>query len=455
LIVTRNPHPPRKHALLLNVGIRHATKKYILQIGSEVEFYTDSILQMREALENYPSHYALASMAYLPFDFQVTEENIGSLHFMFYGNMMVERKFLEQINGYDETFINRGGEDDNIRRRLELAGIRKLALPEAKTLHREKEYMPGTRFKKASSHPVTELRRMLYPDETVANREGWGNEFGGLVYDWQDNQYAEELCRNYFDSFLQYEISDSTIFRKNYKKVILCQAYNEEEFMPGFLEDMAKYFDGIILLDDESADSTWELARHGKLLLKVKKKRECFNDLENRNILLNIASFIKSEWFCFMDIDERFDERFVDFKTFENDQEVDVSVFRYIDLWDSEEYYYVSSPYSRNGINRRMRMFRNKGRMQINTKQKKLHFAATPLIGNKFESAVLFKHYGKLTSEMRQNKYQFYRKEDTYMDQKDYSYLLENGLSRDIRNIEGNDLIFFRRIILKVNNLSE
>ena len=68
-----------------------------------------------------------------------------------------------------------------------------------------------------------------------------------------------------------------------------------------------QYFVGFILLDDGSEDESYEDAVHEKLLFKFKQDRNNFNDLKNRNTLLDIASFFNSEWFCFMDLDERFD----------------------------------------------------------------------------------------------------------------------------------------------------
>ena len=39
VIVNEQDHLPRNHAPVLNVGIRHATKKYVLVSDPEVEFY--------------------------------------------------------------------------------------------------------------------------------------------------------------------------------------------------------------------------------------------------------------------------------------------------------------------------------------------------------------------------------------------------------------------------------
>lgn len=426
LIVNEQEHAPRNHAPVLNVGTRHAIKKYILQIDPEVEYHTDIILQMREMLEYYPGHYALASMAYIPLELEVSKENVGFLNFMFYGNIMVERKYLEQINGYDESFLKWGGEDDNLRARLDMTGLKRLLLPHAKTLHWEKHYDPGERITKVNRHPAPELQRMFYPKAVCANGDSRGQEFGKVLYDWQNNQYSEELCRNYLESFVQYEIKDNPVFQKQYKKIILCQAYNESEFMEDFLEDMVRYFDGIILLDDGSTDNTWELASHDKILLKVKKERECFNDLENRNILLNIASFFKSEWFCFMDIDERFDERYVDFGAFEDDKDVDVVAFKAVYLWNNEYTYKGGVPFSNKGVLKVYRMFRPLGRTNITTHKKKLHFAACPYFKSVRFSNILFKDYGSLSEKKRTQKYEMYMKEDKNRDLSGYDYLLDN-----------------------------
>ena len=103
------------------------------------------------------------------------------------------------------------------------------------------------------------------------------------------------------------------------------------------------------------------------LLIKVKKERLEFNDLQNRNILLDIASFLKADWFCFMDLDERFDRRFVNFEAFEDDINYSIVSFRCVNLWDSDKFYNANLA----GSSRRMRMFRNIGRVQIHTLKKK------------------------------------------------------------------------------------
>ncbi len=212
--------------------------------------------------------------------------------------------------------------------------------------------------------------------------------------------------------FKRYQLKDKTIFKRKYKKILLCQAHNEENFIVGFLEDMSKYFDGIILLDDESTDSTWQFATHKKILLK--------------DILLDLASFFKTEWLCFMDMDERIDEQFADFKKFEDDFSVETVAFKAVYIWNKEHTYKGDVPYSRDGVLKVYRMFRSIGRTQIIT-NKKLHFKACPYTGKELYSNILFKDYGSMKKEQRERKYKMYMQEDKNKDLKgDYSYLLNS-----------------------------
>ena len=381
-------------------------------------------------------HYILAMMAYVPYEQELTENNIKELDFIPWGNLMVERNHLYKLHGYDETFITWGGEDNNMRARLDMSGIKKFILPEAKTIHREKNYDPNERSKRINKHSISDWRKMNYPSEAIANKDIWGSEFNKVIYDWQDNQYAKDLCYTYLQQFIGFEIRHPAAFRKRHKKIVLCQAYNEEKLIEGFLTNMASYFDGIILLDDESTDRTWDLAIHDKILLKVKKKRSGFNDLENRNILLNLSAFFQSEWFCFMDIDERFDERFTNFSEFENNKEIHVVSFRAVYLWNDEQSYKGDIPSSNKGILTVYRMFRPIGHTHINT-HKKLHFIATPYFTNTWQSNILFKDYGSMKENDRIRKYERYIQEDQQKDMSSgYDYLLNSENLYQLDKIE-------------------
>ncbi len=433
VIVNDNVHDSRNPAPVLNVAIRHATKKYVLVSDPEVEFYADVIQLLRDQLENYPRHYATGTVAFVEEKDVMTRERIGKLWFLNYGSIMVRREHLEEIRGYDENFTIWGGEDDNIRKRLDLIGVKGLHVSEAKSLHREKKLRLNDRLNRTRLFPPKALKKMYYPNDAITNKEDWGLEFNRLSYDWQNNDYAEKLCVNYMNSFRNYHISNPSIFKTKYRKLILAQSYNEIEFLTEFLDDMSKYFDGVILLDDGSSDGTYEQALHDKLLIKAQKERNGFNDLENRNILLNIASFFKTDWLCFMDIDERFDERYANLEEIIQGHSENTIWFYFVNVWDSIDLFNVNFPDTNNGLFIRARMFKNIGRTQIITTQKKLHFAASPLKGKGLNAPIMVKHLGHITKERRLKKYNFYKKEDIHNDYPDYEYLLNE--SSELKNV--------------------
>lgn len=427
VLVNYTTHEPRNPAKVLNVGIRCASKKYIMVSSPETRLYTDVMFQLRNMLEYYQDYYAIGTVAFIQEDTKITKEIISKLFFLPYGSFMTKKKYLEMVTGYDESFEKWGGDDDNIRKRLDMIGIRKLFVPESISLHMEKKLSLSNRLIKSNNYTPEHLRKIDYPNCAEANTNVWGNDFSRIEYNWQNKLNAEELCHTYLSNFIRFKIRDNQIFQTSYKKLILCQAHNETGLLKGFLENMATYFDGIILLDDGSTDGTYEAAKHEKLLLKVEKAHNEFNDLKNRNILLNIASFFRSEWLCFMDIDERFDERFADFHQFTDNLEIDVATFCFVHLWDFESHYNTQYPYTINGLFRLKRMFRNTGRMQINTPHKKLHFEASPLKKNLLNTNILVKHMGNITKDRRIKRYNLYNEEDTYNDQHSYEHLLVNN----------------------------
>lgn len=434
VIVNDIVHESRNLAPILNVAIRNATKKYIMVLDPEAEFFSDVIFELRNILENYPSYYATDIVGFKDQGDQMNEIYTEYYGFSSNGNMMLKKEFLQEICGYDESFKKLRGEGANIRKRLEIRGIRRLTVPMAKSFYREKNVWIKKRLEMTSLLSSQSFKRIYYPLKAIANSISWGTEFHRTCYNWQNNKYAEELCLNYLSCFTKYKILEKSIFKTKFRRIILAQSYNEIELMEGFLGNMSKYFDGIILLDDSSSDGTYEQAMHEKLLIKVQKKRKGFNDLENRNILLNIASFFKSDWFCFMDIDERIDERFSNFDEIIESYNGNAINFYFVNIWDKIDYYNTNIPKTDRGIFIRARMFRNIGRTQIITTKKKLHFAATPFKEKGLYAPILIKHLGLISKEHRLKKYNFYKKEDKHNDQTDYEYLLSE--SPEIKHID-------------------
>lgn len=430
VVVNDEDHPWRNPAKAFNVGIRQATKQFVLVMDPELEFYTDVIYELREKLDSYPEHYAVGQVLFMDKCEEINEETLHKYSYGLipYGSIMAKKEYFERIGGYSEHYTEWGGEDDHLRKRLELAGIRRLFFPDSVLIHREDM---GKRTVSCNEQrariPLDVLSGMLLPVKIVVNAEDWGTDFSRVAYDWRNHPFAKEQCREYLSTLKQFDISSDEVFEKSYPLVALIPTYNESDRIGDCLRSVEKYCDGIILLDDDSRDDTYSIAQSEKLLLKAKKVRTEFNDKQNRNILLDIASFFKAEWFIFIDADERFDDRFVDLREVMKGDDVDTVGVWIANLWDSMNTYRSDildqNPYSENGLWFRWRMFRNIGRMQIDFSYN-LHFMATPYRKNEYKSKTLLFHLGYLGKVERNVKFEFYQKEDE-MKLLDYNYIIE------------------------------
>ena len=424
VIVNHIKHEWRNPAKVINVGIRNASNKYILVCSPESEFITDGIYLMRKKLQYFPKHFAIGSVAFL----NLTKKHSENSFFMPYGSIMAKRKYFFEIGGYDETLIKWGGDDDNVRIRFEMNGIRKLFLPEVKLLHRESALEINKRKSgRKSSIPVEVLKNILLPNKVQINQNKWGNDFSDIAYSWKNKKFNKNSLLEYMHFFKKFELLSDN-FIQPFKSILLVQSFNEKELINNFLNHNSQYFDAIILLDDDSDDDTYEIANHPKIILKVKKERTFFNDLENRNILLRLVSFFDSKWICFLDVDEIIDKRFADFSFMESDNIYNV-LFNLVHLWDSEEYYNAEYPFSNEGIQQHFRMFRNIGNMQKTTDKSALHFKLTPYIKFLLKSRILLLHYGNISKERRQEKYKMYQLQDKHNDQVSYEHIICNSIA--------------------------
>ena len=302
-------------AVAYNEGICQSIKNYILLMFPESLFQADVIYELRVTLDEYPLHYAIGFS---------------------YGCLMVKKEYLDLVGGYDGQFDVLEGAEENLCRRMELADIHRLYYPDALL------QLGESRLSEAWEQSVPEdlLYEMLLPIESKAdNRSKTGS--GKLLYDWQEHPYANEQCREYLSALKQFDIPSDVVFEKFYPLIALIPTYNESERITDCLRSVEKYCDGIILLDDDSQDDTYEITQSDKLLLKAQKVRTEFNDKQNRNMLLDIASFFKVEWFIFIDADERFDDRFMDLREVIKRTDVDTVGIQIANLWDSMETYRV------------------------------------------------------------------------------------------------------------------
>lgn len=426
IIVNEQPHEWRNPTRALNVGIRHASKKYVMVCSPESEFVTDAIFLLRKSFADYPDfpHYAIGHVCFSNEKEEVTPLNFHQFRSIPFGSIMAERKHFEQIRGYDESFQKWGGDDNNIRARFDMIGVEEFFMDDVMLAHREIGNKSGeNRRSNYLSFSNGDIRKFFYPAQAQANGDDWGRDFDNTVYDWRRKPDARQQLETYLREFPAFEINGSCT-EKDVPLLLLVQSFNESDGIREFLRDMSPLFDGIILLDDGSTDDTYELASGEKLLLKAKKRRECFNDLENRNMLLDLASFFNYEIACFLDVDERLDARFCNLQALREETEANTFLCGFIHLWDSEDTYNADYPSSVGGIGLKARFFRNIGRCQIVSDRGRLHFTPAPATDKMRFAPILIKHYSTISKEQRKKKHDFYTAEDTEHCQSDYSHFV-------------------------------
>jgi len=279
------------------------------------------------------------------------------------------------------------------------------------------------------SHPTAPL---------IKNSKDIVGESGSLQvhYDYLRKENGRDLLKKFLNNFSAYELLEN-IKVDEFKIIALVQTFNEIKNINNLLKHLDSFCDGIILLDDGSTDGTFEEAKHEKLLLKVKKVRTEFNDLENRNMLLDLVSFFNHQWAFYIDADERFDLRFGHLYDYIKDDKYDVIAFHLINLWNSDLEYRTdledSNQFSKEGILVRWRMFRNIGRCQIFSEHN-LHFPTVPYFKNMAKVPMLIKHYGMLEEDLRIKKYNFYLSQDkNFQAHSGRNYELLNNLNSETR----------------------
>lgn len=185
VIVNRIEHEPRNPCKALNVGIRHATKRYILVIDPECEFLTDVIYHLKYAAELYDNYFYTGRVAFVNHTYKVGPHTAETEKLTNYGSILMKKEHLEKVAGYTESFTIWGGEDDNIRAKLKQTGINKAEVATAIVLHRE-DTNNGiiTRAHKILALPINLVNKAFHPDEQDFINPNWGRDFSEICYDY-------------------------------------------------------------------------------------------------------------------------------------------------------------------------------------------------------------------------------------------------------------------------------
>ncbi len=261
---------------------------------------------------------------------------------------------------------------------------------------------------------------------------------------------------------IEYKIK--TNIKSYYPVILLAQSYNEEKNVKDFINNVSKFVDGIIILDDYSLDNTWNLLDinddpTNKILLKIKKNRTTFNDLENRNLLLKtfenifIRNNITVNWFLWLDFDERIENspsilNYLKEKLLSTKMTSNILNILFVHMWNEEEYN-TEYPCSDNGVQLHTRLIRNDvNRLPyIISSDKNLHFRLNPYKDKACGFPLVIKHLGRQSIEIRELKYVLYTEDydKKLISQSSYKHFLKNDVK--LCNFEDSkDLIFCKFI---------
>ncbi|HYF33499.1 MAG TPA: glycosyltransferase family 2 protein [Chitinophagaceae bacterium] len=212
------------------------------------------------------------------------------------------------------------------------------------------------------------------------------------------------------------------------KLLCLTPIRNGEPFMDFFLSNISKFAEGLIVLDDGSNDRTVEILQAHSLVKEIIRNpvRDTYygwDDLANRNVLLDCAAKYHPEWILFLDVDELIDENDIHLFTHSNLDELNKDHaygFRLYRMVNDLEHYDKSALWV-------YRMFAYRQGQQIVAGR--LHFEPIPgdiSMENWKQSSARIKHLSSLTEVFRSKRYGKYQEADPNLEfQASYENLLD------------------------------
>jgi hypothetical protein len=451
-------HSWRNPAIVINKGIKEAISEKIIIISPETILLKDSLINLINGCT--VNSFSIGTILFMTNE-SYNKYNVDSLFNLktkirnkdiigpeYFGSICCTKKNFEKVDYYTENFSLNGwgGEDDNVRMKLKMTGLIENKINNATFIHLESNI--------ELKHRLYNTKQKILKSNTLLYN--CFNEIDILGIDV--NKIKSSL--NNIDNIIDYSVSHNIC--SYYPVVLLTQCFNEEKNVTDYLINVSRFVDAIIVLDDGSNDNTWKLLEANKLIIKIKVHRDGFNDLRNRNLLLNVfenaivKNNIKVDWFLWLD----FDERLTDNKKFLHQIKrqilskkfhADIVSLPLFHMWDNNNYN-LEYPYSINGLQYKIRLIRNnKEKMPYKIINKnKLHFCLSPYSGKNATILLQIKHLSYITKESRKHKYYLYTNVyDTENIQKSYNHILNNNARVNpyydlmlYRKIHGREIIY-------------
>ena len=193
VLVNDHDHPWRPPCCAINVGVRHAAGDLVLVVSPESAFVGDVPGEALAAQRAEPGAVIAGRVVFATFDelLSGTVEQTFHKHHergnRYYGSICAPRSAFQAVGGYDESFVHWGGDDDNLRRRLELLGLPLFTDDDLCVLHLSDQRRGGPWGHRNPNHHTEprQKKRAFAPVTPFVNPGGWGEAFQRVALDWQ------------------------------------------------------------------------------------------------------------------------------------------------------------------------------------------------------------------------------------------------------------------------------
>ena len=187
VLVNRKEHAWRNPSVPINVGLRHARGDYVLIMSPESIHVTNVPRLLCETAADSGGDMAIGKICWC--ERRVVEEKGAARAYAetepkrFYGSACAPRAAFEAVRGYDESNKSWGCDDDNVRARLMLRGLKLKYTPFARAIHPLEDGEVNHNRAWQRKKPSRERLGLMRPLEPVANGEDWGREFDEVVFE--------------------------------------------------------------------------------------------------------------------------------------------------------------------------------------------------------------------------------------------------------------------------------
>lgn len=173
VMVNDADHEWRAPTKSINVGIRRARGDLVLVVSPETAFRGDVPGKVIRACDTVPGGTVIGRVFFSTF------RGDGMSNGGLYGVMCAPRSVLHAVRGYDESFTGWGGDDIDLRRRVQMAGYTLYSCEDVQVTHLSEKIRRGMRDGRTVDEE--QLRRSLRPATPFANPDGWGEAFSRVA----------------------------------------------------------------------------------------------------------------------------------------------------------------------------------------------------------------------------------------------------------------------------------